>query len=266
MTTPRIQRTAIHEAGHAVCGLALGLNVTGATIEPSGERLGCCIADLSDGSTRMAVWAASGAVAEHFYLESLGERAELPGCAGDWANIEKEISKLLPEVAGSIDRNEFFQHSAVAAVIEDAGNLCKKHWDKIEDVALYLHKKRTLHRDDLQALFRNGKLDTPREPTRLAARKRPPSPFTGYGSAIMGKPIGHGFPGDLLAKHGFPKFRTLEEMQDILDESDRLLGKASQTTTRAPRVSAARQRQLEAQRAAGKRASLEADRRLGITR
>ena len=73
MSTPRIVRTAYHEAGHAAVGLALGMEITGATVKPSGDTAGRCTAEPFDGSMRAAVWAAGGAVAEHFCLESVGE-------------------------------------------------------------------------------------------------------------------------------------------------------------------------------------------------
>ena len=254
MPTSQIKKTAIHEAAHAVVGHALGMRITGATIKPDGDTLGKCIANKSGGSLRSAVWAAAGPAAEFLYLKSVGESQDIVGAERDWLNLENAIAEVLPELRGAYSRGELMQHPVVVAVTEDAGELCVQYGDEIEHIANYLITRKTLHRDDIQMLLKTGSLEGTREPALVAARGRDdkPSPLRGGLPAMLNRPIGHAFRGDVLQRHGLHAIPSYEERVAILERYGIATPRAA-ARVNPQHVTPRAAPQLAAARAAGKR-------------
>src|ERR1700722_13727258 len=142
-------RTAIHEAGHAVVALAVGVPLAEATIVPEGDFLGHVFApsgarywqDGDDGCLRELVEAdcivsLAGGVAERLLLPAPFDRR---GCSSDYRNVREWLRKW---------------ELCRGAIMRRTERLVRRHAEAIERVAEALIAHRRLPGEDVVTLCR----------------------------------------------------------------------------------------------------------------
>lgn len=156
----RIERTAIHEAGHAVCYLAQGQRFKDVTIKAEGEMLGHCAPsgkmprDLEyDDSPRAQRWIeekviclAGGNIAERF----AAKKRIVAGSCADWFNI----FDLLSLHRASSDEISA-RHAWLTIRTRDL-LLTPFTWRMVEAVAEALLQKQTLRFDEARDIARQA--------------------------------------------------------------------------------------------------------------
>lgn len=157
-----LRRTAVHEAGHAVVGAALGLEPVRASVEPDGSSHGRVsfrrpagnpdVDRLKAGMAMLyAGWAAE--------VEAFGQGGTTPGVLGDFETAERQARTLVSMGAsglGPVPVSDGFDDAAkaeVARLMKEAADLAVKtvseRRDEIEALAARLAEAGTLGRSEL---------------------------------------------------------------------------------------------------------------------
>lgn len=157
-----LRRTAVHEAGHAVVGAALGLEPVRASVEPDGSSHGRVsfrrpagnpdVDRLKAGMAMLyAGWAAE--------VEAFGQGGTTPGVLGDFEAAERQARTLVSMGAsglGPVPVSDGFDDAAkaeVARLMKEAADLAVKtvseRRDEIEALAARLAEAGTLGRSEL---------------------------------------------------------------------------------------------------------------------
>jgi len=246
--------TAWHEAGHAICGQSLGYVIARVSIEPTIDNIGFCGGSRHLSGLAASLWYLSGPVSESKFRQSIGLSDDYRGSEKDFHDTHRALVPNLP-------RATLFDTPIFKTVWDDCEGLVGGLWNEIERFAGVLLKCKTLVGSDLKDALAGRPIrsidDRREELAKIAAnlkrKRRPASPMRASSSPIFNKPIGHCFPGDVLARHGV-KIRSTTEMQAIVNENQRLMGSAVAKRT-VPKPVA--NRNLAGVRARAKRQMLE---------
>ena len=261
MEENQIRITAWHEAAHAVCGKSLGYTIARVSIEPSIDRIGYCGADPHLSGLASAVWYLSGPCAEAKYRESIGLATDYRGSEKDFDDTHRVLSALVP----NLPRATLFDAPIFRTAWDDAMKLVSGLAAEIDQFADVLLEHKILVGSALQAALggrpvksiteRREELD--KIAVNLKRTRRPVSPMRASASPIFNMPLGHGFPQDLMRRHGI-KIMSMAERLEILSEHDRIMGPAG-----ARRIAAkpAAKRNLAGVRARAKRQMNELNKR-----
>ena len=142
-----VMTTAIHEAGHAMCAIALGTPVSLVTLREVTTlvKRGCPVARYNE-----AIISLAGAVAETRHCGySLDQQAELWGSLDAWRiDLDNCLRHLQPT-------------EPITPALDQARQLVESNWDAIERLARALQKRgRVNRRRDRRADRRRNPLTT----------------------------------------------------------------------------------------------------------
>ena len=184
MDNKQLERTAYHEAGHAVMAWLCGLSVSEAEIGESGDRRGHITHEKCTEAIKSALIYAAGIAAEALFEKPHGQQQGY-GFVGDWlevraldkqipAALKQELYSRLPDGVWFADLTA--DEIMLYAYLNTAGGALSHHRREIEDLALALIEQGKIEDVSFWLGFRSphgGRLAMP--PRKSKSRKMPPS-------------------------------------------------------------------------------------------